>query len=425
VAAILSSLMQEPAMSEQFNVQQVAVIGAGTMGRGIVISLAGKGIPVLWLDNNPRSVEAGLKMAEETWAQQVFKGRISQAEAESFRAQITAVDDYPALAEVDLVIEAVYENLELKQDIFRTLDKTLKPQAILASNTSALDIDAIAAVTQRPAQVLGLHFFSPAHIMKLLEVVRGRLTAAAVLETVLALGRRIGKVTVVAGNCQGFIGNRMLATYVAEARKMLLEGALPKQVDDALQQYGFAMGPFRMYDVVGIDLEWRARHLASAGMDDPLVQVDNALCELGRYGQKSQKGYYRYAEGSRQAEPDAEVDALVLEVSLGLGFRRREIGSEEILERCLLALVNEGAKILEEQIADSSHDIDLVYLNGYGFPEAVGGPMQWADSQGLAQIGERLDSLHTLFGEHWRPAALIRRLARDGLGFADFKEARN
>jgi 3-hydroxyacyl-CoA dehydrogenase len=425
VAAILSSLTQEPAMSEQFNVQQVAVIGAGTMGRGIVISLAGKGIPVLWLDNNPRSVEAGLKMAEETWAQQVFKGRISQAEAESFRAQITAVDDYPALAEVDLVIEAVYENLELKQDIFRTLDKTLKPQAILASNTSALDIDAIAAVTQRPEQVLGLHFFSPAHIMKLLEVVRGRLTAAAVLETVLALGRRIGKVTVVAGNCQGFIGNRMLATYVAEARKMLLEGALPKQVDDALQQYGFAMGPFRMYDVVGIDLEWRARHLAGAGMDDPLVQVDNALCELGRYGQKSQKGYYRYAEGSRQAEPDAEVDALVLEVSRGLGFRRREIDNGEILERCLLALVNEGAKILEEQIADSSHDIDLVYLNGYGFPEAVGGPMRWADSQGLAQIGERLDSLHTLFGEHWRPAALIRRLARDGLGFADFKEARN
>jgi 3-hydroxyacyl-CoA dehydrogenase len=364
-------------------------------------------------------------MAEETWAQQVFKGRISQAEAESFRAQITAVDDYPALAEVDLVIEAVYENLELKQDIFRTLDKTLKPQAILASNTSALDIDAIAAVTQRPEQVLGLHFFSPAHIMKLLEVVRGRLTAAAVLETVLALGRRIGKVTVVAGNCQGFIGNRMLATYVAEARKMLLEGALPKQVDDALQQYGFAMGPFRMYDVVGIDLEWRARHLAGAGMDDPLVQVDNALCELGRYGQKSQKGYYRYAEGSRQAEPDAEVDALVLEVSRGLGFRRREIDNGEILERCLLALVNEGAKILEEQIADSSHDIDLVYLNGYGFPEAVGGPMRWADSQGLAQIGERLDSLHTLFGEHWRPAALIRRLARDGLGFADFKEARN
>jgi len=405
-------------------VQQVAVIGAGTMGRGIVISLAGHGISVLWLDSDPRSVEAGLKMAEQTWAAQVVKERITHAEAEQNLRRIRAVDSYAALADVDLVIEAVYENLELKQDIFRVLDATLKPQAILASNTSALDIDAIAAVTQRPQQVLGLHFFSPAHIMKLLEIVRGKLTAVAVLDTVLALGQQIGKVTVVAGNCKGFIGNRMLASYAGEARKMVLEGAFPWQVDEALQQFGFAMGPFRMYDVVGIDLEWRARQLAGKGMDALTVQVDNALCEMGRLGQKAGKGYYRYAEGSRQAEHDVEVDALVLEISAKLGYQRREIGHEEILERCLLALVNEGAKILEENIAGSSHDIDCVYLNGYGFPKAEGGPMQWADAQGMSSIRDRLQRLQSQFGEQWQPAGLITRLAETGQHFADVKEGR-
>lgn len=409
-------------MSTPFNVQQAAVIGAGTMGRGIVISLASAGIPVLWLDSNPQMVEAGLKTAEETWAYQVTKDRISSAEASRNLARIRSVDSYAALAEADLVIEAVYENLELKQAIFEAVDKTLKPGAILASNTSALDIDAIAAVTSRPEQVLGLHFFSPAHVMKLLEIVRGEKTVAPVLEAALAFGRRIGKVAVVSGNCRGFIGNRMLATYVAEARKMLLEGAMPKQVDDALQGFGFAMGPFRMYDVVGIDLEWRARQLAGQGMNDPLVQVDNELCELGRFGQKSRMGYYRYAEGSRQAEHDPEVDALVLNMSRGLGFHRREISDEEIIERCLLALVNEGAKILEENIAGSSHDIDRVYLNGYGFPEVVGGPMRWADKQGMRQIRIRLERLQGIFGNHWRPAGLIQRLVNADKCFADVKE---
>lgn len=425
MAAIFSTRMLERLIvSTSFNVHQVAVIGAGTMGRGIVISLASHGIPVLWLDSDPRSVEAGLKMAEDTWANQVAKERITRVEAEQSLARIRAVDSYAALADVDLVIEAVYENLELKQEIFRVLDTTLNPQAILASNTSALDIDAIAAVTQRPQQVLGLHFFSPAHIMKLLEIVRGKHTAVAVLESVLALGQRIGKVTVVAGNCKGFIGNRMLASYAGEARKMVLEGAFPRQVDEALQQFGFAMGPFRMYDVVGIDLEWRARQLSGKGMDEPTVQIENALCELGRLGQKSHKGYYRYAEGSRQAEHDAEVDALVLDISGGLGFRRREIDDEEIVERCLLALVNEGAKILEENIAANSHDIDCVYLNGYGFPKAEGGPMHWADAQGMSSIQERLERLQGLFGDQWRPAGLITRLGEAGQRIADVKEGR-
>lgn len=404
------------------DIRQAAVIGAGTMGRGIVMSLANAGVQVLWLDNNPQMLVQALGVVADTYAHNVRQGRIDEAQAAARRACITQVADYDALADVDLVIEAVYENLELKQQIFRELDARLKPSAILASNTSALDIDAIAAVTARPEQVLGLHFFSPAHIMKLLEIVRGAKTAKPVLDAALVLGKRMGKVSVIAGNCDGFIGNRMLSTYVREVRMMLLEGAYPHQVDAALQGFGFAMGPFRMYDVVGIDLEWRARELSGQGQDDPAVQVDNRLCALGRFGQKSRMGYYRYAEGSRQAEHDPEVDALVLQVAEQLGFERRSIGQEEILERCLLALVNEGAKILEEGIAASSADIDTVYLNGYGFPADKGGPMSWADGQGLEAIRERLEYLAGRFGLHWQPAALIQRLAAEGRRFADCQE---
>lgn len=404
-----------------YDIQHAAVIGAGTMGRGIVMSLASAGIPVRWLDSNPQMLEQGLGVVADTYAHNVRQGRIDEAEAAARRARIQPVQGYADLAEVDLVIEAVYENLDLKQQIFRELDARLKPSAILASNTSALDLDAIAAVTARPEQVLGLHFFSPAHIMKLLEIVRGARTAQPVLDAALDLGKRMGKFSVVAGNCDGFIGNRMLHTYVREARMMLLEGAYPHQVDAALQAFGFAMGPFRMYDVVGIDLEWRARELSGKGQDDPAVQVDNRLCALGRFGQKSRMGYYRYAEGSRQAEHDPEVDALVLAVSEQLGFQRRAIGQEEILERCLLALVNEGAKILEEGIAASSADIDTVYLNGYGFPADKGGPMSWADGQGLEALRERLEYLAGRHGLHWQPAALIQRLAAEGRGFADYR----
>ncbi|PXX76571.1 3-hydroxyacyl-CoA dehydrogenase [Pseudomonas sp. LAMO17WK12:I10] len=405
----------------QIDIQRAAVIGAGTMGRGIVMCLANAGVAVQWVDNNPQMLEQALTAVTETYAHNVRQGRIDQAEADARRARISAAADYPAIRDVDLVIEAIYENLELKQQIFRELDGLLQPRAILASNTSALDIDAIAAVTRRSRQVLGLHFFSPAHIMKLLEIVRGAATAPQVLEAALALGERMGKVSVVSGNCPGFIGNRMLRTYVLEARKMLLEGAFPYQVDAALQGFGFAMGPFRMYDVVGIDLEWRARQLAGKGQEAHEVQVDNRLCEAGRFGQKSGKGYYHYEPGSRQAEHDVQVDALVQEVSEGLGYRRRDIGPEEILERCLLALVNEGAKILEEGIAGSAHDIDLVYLNGYGFPADKGGPMSWADRQGLVSIQQGLLRLQAESGAHWKPARLIDELAQAGKGFADHR----
>ncbi|UCR87260.1 3-hydroxyacyl-CoA dehydrogenase NAD-binding domain-containing protein [Pseudomonas chlororaphis subsp. aurantiaca] len=405
----------------QIEIQRAAVIGAGTMGRGIVMCLANAGVAVQWVDNNPQMLEQALTAVSETYAHNVRQGRIDQAEADARRARVSAAADYLAIRDVDLVIEAVYENLELKQKIFRELDGLIQPRAILASNTSALDIDAIAAVTRRPRQVLGLHFFSPAHIMKLLEIVRGAATAPQVLEAALALGERMGKVSVVSGNCPGFIGNRMLRTYVLEARKMLLEGAFPYQVDAALQGFGFAMGPFRMYDVVGIDLEWRARQLAGKGQEAHEVQVDNRLCEAGRFGQKSGKGYYHYEPGSRQAEHDVQVDALVQQVSEGLGYRRRDIGPEEILERCLLALVNEGAKILEEGIAGSAQDIDLVYLNGYGFPADKGGPMSWADRQGLVSIQQGLLRLQAELGAHWKPARLIDELVQAGKGFADHR----
>lgn len=409
-------------MSQNIRIASAAVIGAGTMGRGIAMCLANAGVQVLWLDNNPQMLTQALGAVADTYAHNVRQGRIDEAEAARRRARISQVANYAAIREVDLVIEAVYENLELKQAIFRELDAALKPSAILASNTSYLDVDAIAAVTARPSQVLGLHFFSPAHIMKLLEIVRGAKTASAVLDAALELGERMGKVSVVAGNCHGFIGNRMLEKYVQESRRLILEGSLPHQVDAAIQGFGFAMGPFRMFDVVGIDLEWRARELAGKGQDAPTVQVDNRLCEMGRFGQKTGNGFYHYEPGSRQAEHDPEVDALVVRESERLGYRRRDIGAEEILERCLLALVNEGAKILDEGIASTSADIDTVYLNGYGFPKDKSGPMAWADAQGLQSVLARLRDLAGEHGAHWQPAALIERLAAAGGRFADVKQ---
>ncbi|WP_425327727.1 3-hydroxyacyl-CoA dehydrogenase NAD-binding domain-containing protein [Pseudomonas nitroreducens] len=409
-------------MSQNIRIASAAVIGAGTMGRGIAMCLANAGVQVLWLDNNPQMLTQALGAVTDTYAHNVHQGRIDEAEAARRLARISQVSNYAAIREVDLVIEAVYENLELKQSIFRELDAALKPSAILASNTSYLDVDAIAAVTSRPSQVLGLHFFSPAHIMKLLEIVRGAKTAPAVLEAALELGERMGKVSVVAGNCHGFIGNRMLEKYVQESRRLILEGSLPHQVDAAIQGFGFAMGPFRMFDVVGIDLEWRARELAGKGQDAPTVQVDNRLCEMGRFGQKSGNGFYHYEPGSRQAEHDPEVDALVLRESERLGYARRDIGAEEILERCLLALVNEGARILDEGIASTPFDIDTVYLNGYGFPKDKSGPMAWADAQGLQSVLARLRDLVGEHGAHWQPAALIERLAAANNRFADVKQ---
>jgi len=405
------------------DIQKVAVIGAGTMGRGIAISFANAGIEVTLVDLNEDVRQQALTYIEGVYAGMVKRERITQADADACLSRFALSGDYEDITDVQLAIEAVYENIDLKKKIFAQLDSTLNDEAILATNTSYLDVDAIAASTSRPQQVLGLHFFSPAHIMKLLEIVRGADTAPAVIAMAEALGERLKKVAVVAGNCHGFIGNRMLEPYVFQARRLLLEGALPAQVDNALQNWGMAMGPFRMYDVVGIDLEWRARQLSGTvleeGSDAELnVRVDNRLCEMERFGQKSGQGYYRYEAGSREALVDGSVETLVKDISAAAGFERRDISDDEIVDRCILALVNEGAKILSEGVARSSADIDKVYLNGYGFPKERGGPMAWADDTGLAEVLEKIEALQAAHGERWAPATLLKTLVAEGRTFA-------
>ncbi|ARU59331.1 3-hydroxyacyl-CoA dehydrogenase [Oleiphilus messinensis] len=406
-------------------IRSVGIIGAGTMGRGIAMSFLNAGFLVQLIDMSQETLAQAESDIRKTTERLVSKGKIATEEAEKRLNNLQIQTEYDSLSSADLVIEAVYENLELKQQIFRTLDEVTHDTALLASNTSYLDIDAIAAVTRRPEQVLGLHFFSPAHIMRLLEIVRGTQTAPEVIETARQLALQLKKVGVVAGNCHGFIGNRMLEPYVFEARRLLLEGALPQQVDHALEDFGMAMGPFRMYDVVGIDLEWRARQMASqqpdAGSDEALnVRLDDRLCELGRFGQKSGQGYYHYEAGDRTAIHDPAVDALVLEISRDAGFERHPIPDQTIVERCILALINEGAKILQEGIAQSSADIDTVYLNGYGFAQELGGPMQYADRQGLEWVLDRLQQFQEMHGPRWKPADLIKTLLASGHAFADY-----
>ncbi len=407
-----------PSASHGFN--QVAVIGAGTMGRGIAMSFLNAGISVTLVDVGQEALDQGVAAIHQTYEQMMAKERIDQAGMEQRLAQLRTATDYSEIREVDLAIEAVYENLALKQKIFSQLDTSLKADAVLATNTSYLDVDAIANATQRPQQVLGLHFFSPAHIMKLLEIVRGAKTAPEVLARAQTLAKQIKKVAVVAGNCHGFIGNRMLAPYVHQARMLLLEGALPQQVDRALESFGMAMGPFRMYDVVGVDLEWRARQMAGTPSDIS-VWLDDRLCEMGRFGQKSGQGYYRYETGSRTAIPDPQVEALVAKASEAAGIERRDISDDTIVTRCILALINEGAKILDEGIAGSSADIDTVYLNGYGFPAERGGPMAYADSLGLQQVLAEIQALQRQHGDVWQPAALLQRLAEQNGRFADYR----
>lgn len=399
------------------DIKKVAVIGAGTMGRGIVMNFANAGYPVVWLDVNAEMLDKGLVEIDGVYKRSVAQQRFDEAEAQARLGRISTTQNYADLREVDLVVEAVYENMDLKKTIFVELDKATKPSAILATNTSYLDIDEIASATRRPAQVLGLHFFSPAHIMKLLEVVRGKATAQDVLDACLAVGRKIGKEAVLAGNCHGFIGNRMLSMYSRQSREVVLEGATPWQVDQALQGFGMAMGPYRMYDVVGVDLGWRSRQLAGVGRGEPIVWLDNRLCEMGRFGQKSGHGFYRYEAGSRQAIHDPETDMMAREVAEEAGYTQRDLSSEEIVQRCILALVNEGARILDEGFAESAEDIDRVYRFGYGFPAERGGPMAYADSLGLDVVLQQLRELEAAQGEFWKPAAGLVRRAEAGEQF--------
>jgi 3-hydroxyacyl-CoA dehydrogenase len=399
------------------SIRKVGVIGAGTMGRGIVMNFVNAGYPVTWLDVNAEMLEKGLEDIRGVYKRSVAQERFDDAEAQARVGRITTTQDYAQLHDMDLVVEAVYENMDLKKKIFAELDKAVKGSAVLATNTSYLNIDEIASATGRPAQVLGLHFFSPAHIMKLLEVVRGKATSQDVMQACLAVGTRIGKEAVLAGNCHGFIGNRMLEKYSRQSREVVLEGATPWQVDQALQGFGMAMGPYRMYDVVGVDLGWRSRQLAGIGRGEPIVWLDNKLCEMERFGQKSGHGFYKYEPGSRQAIHDPETDMLAREVAEEAGYTQREVGEDEIVRRCILALVNEGARILDEGFAESAEDIDRVYLYGYGFPKERGGPMSYADSLGLDVVLKQIRELEAEKGEFWKPAAGLVRRAEAGERF--------
>ena len=417
LAAKVADIPKDTALAD---IQSASVIGSGTMGGGIAMNFANAGIPVKVYDNNAENLAKGLKVIEGNYARTVKKGRLSQAKMDERMGFITGTEDFDALGNADIVIEAVYENLELKKEIFQKLDKVMKAGAILATNTSALDVDAIADATSRPESVVGMHFFSPANVMRLLEVVRGANSSPTTLATAMSLGKRLGKVAVMAGNCPGFIGNRMLYGYTRQAALMILEGALPAQIDKVMYDFGMPMGPFAMNDMVGLDLGWRARKMAG-GSNEVTARIPDALCELGRYGQKNGKGYYLYKEGDRTPWPDPEADEVIGGVCADLGMPQREFSDEEILKRCIYPLINIGANILDEGMSQRASDIDTVYLNGYGFPAYTGGPMWYADQVGLENILKDLETFYAELGEAWRPSELIRRLVKEGKNFASLE----
>jgi 3-hydroxyacyl-CoA dehydrogenase len=405
------------------NIQSAGVVGCGTMGGGITMSFANAGIPVRVLEMNQEALDKGLGVIRRNYDIQVQRGRMTAADVDKRMGLISGTTNYEDLGSADVVIEAVYENLDVKIEVFKTLDRVAKPGAIIASNTSGLDVDAMAAATSRPGDVIGLHFFSPANVMRLLEVVRGKNTDKTTIATAMQLGKTLGKVAVLSANAPGFIGNRMLAGYTRQAGEIILQGATPYQVDKVIQQFGMPMGPFQMNDLVGLDLGWRARKLSGMKPEDvPITaRVADKLCELGRFGQKSNRGFYIYPEGSRAGQPDPEVVQLVEQTSAELGITRREIADEEVLKRCLYPLVNEGARILEAGIAIRPCDIDIVYLNGYGFPEVTGGPMFWADKQGLDKILQDIRKFQQEYGDFWKPAPLLERLVEEGKTFASLQ----
>jgi 3-hydroxyacyl-CoA dehydrogenase len=402
------------------NIRSVGVIGAGTMGGGIAMNFLNVGLPVVLLETRQEALDRGLATIRRNYENSAKKGKLTEQQVEQRMALITPTLAYGSLADVDLVIEAVFEEMSVKEQVFRHLDEVCKEGAILASNTSYLNIDQIASFTRRPADVLGLHFFSPANVMRLLEVVRGAKTAPDVLATCLQLGRKIGKVAVVSGVCDGFIGNRMVARYGAAATGLVNAGALPQQVDAALQKFGFAMGPFRMGDLAGLDIGWatRKRRAAEAGVPMTPVIADK-LCEAGRFGQKTGAGWYRYEAGRRDPIPDPLTETLITEYRAANGIQPRKVSDEEVVERCVYALVNEGARILEEGIAARASDIDLVYLNGYAFPMHRGGPMLYADMVGLNQVVAALRRFASQPGAEswWQPAPLLVALAEEGKTF--------
>lgn len=418
-AAKIKGLPKDTALRD---IKKVAIIGGGTMGGGIAMCFANVGIPVVMLEINDEALARGMKIIRKNYGITVQKGKLSADKMEQLIRTISGSTAYTDLGDVDLVIEAVFENLELKKEIFAKLDGACKPGAILATNTSYQDVDAIAAATSRPQDVLGLHFFSPANVMRLLEVVRGEKTTNDVLATSMQIGKKIGKVCVLSRVCYGFIGNRMLGGYSREAQMLLLDGCTPTQVDSALEKFGMAMGPLAMGDLAGLDVGYKARQTRTDLPDDPkLYRVGTRLVEMGRYGQKTGSGFYKYGPQTRCRMADPEVEAMINEESAKLGIERRDISDEEILQRCIYPLINEGALILEEGIAQRPGDIDVVYVFGYAFPAAKGGPMHFADQVGLKNVYDKICEFRDRDGEqYWKPAPLLERLAKEGKTFAEW-----
>ena len=405
-----------PAGTPTRPIAKAAVIGAGTMGGGIAICFANAGIPVTIIETAQEALDKGLARIAGTFDSSVQRGKMSQGERDKRVGLIKGAVGLEAVADADIIIEAVFEEMGLKKDIFGKLDKLAKPGAILATNTSYLDVNEIAAMTSRPQDVLGLHFFSPANIMRLLEIVRAEKTAADVLQTSVSLAPKLGKVPVVVGVCHGFVGNRMLAKRVAQSEKILIEGAMPHEVDAAITAFGFRMGPFAMGDMAGLDIGWRMRK--AAGRRSPVL---DALCEQGRFGQKTGRGFYLYPDGARTGQRDPDVEQLIANVSAELGIKRRPFTMEEIAQRLNYPMINEGARILSEGIAARPGDIDVIWLNGYGWPAWRGGPMHYADSVGLKRIADRLAAFAEATGDaDMAPSPLLRKLADEGRTFGDY-----
>ncbi len=411
-----------PADAPTRDITSIAVVGAGTMGGGITMSFLSAGVPVTLLEVDQAALDKGVATIRRNFESSLRKGKLSPEELEKRMALLRPTVSYSALGEADLIVEAVFEDMSVKEKVFRELDNVAKQGAILATNTSTLDVNRIARFTRRPADVLGMHFFSPANVMRLLEVVRGQATGKDVLATVMQLSRRIRKLAVVSGVCDGFIGNRMILKYSTQAFGLLEEGCLPAQVDRAIEQFGFAMGPFRMSDLAGNDIGWAIRKRQYAEHGKPArAHIADRLCELGRFGQKTGAGWYDYRPGDRTPQPNAEVDALIARHSAELGIPRRKIEQTEIVERLVYALVDEGARILEEKIAQRASDIDLVYLNGYGFPPWRGGPMFYAETVGLSSVVNAIRRYSRLPGAlPWTPAPLLTRLADASQSFSSF-----
>ena len=416
-----SKIADVPLDTPQRAVKSVAVIGAGTMGGGIAMNFLNAGIPVKILEMKADALERGVATLRRNYESQLKKGKLKQDKLDGRMALLTTTLAYDDIRDADLVIEAVFEEMGVKEKVFRTLDEVMKPGAILATNTSTLNVDQIAAFTKRPQDVVGMHFFSPANVMKLLEVVRGAETGKDVMATVMGIAKKIKKTAVVSGVCDGFIGNRMIEQYSRQAGFLIEEGCTPAQVDRAVEKFGFAMGPFRMGDLAGNDIGWairKRRYVEKPGMR--YSKTADLLCELGRYGQKTGAGWYDYAAGKRDAMPSKLVEDMVAKHRTGLGITPRKIGDDEIVHRLVYSLVNEGAKILAEGIASKASDIDMVYLTGYGFPLHRGGPMCYADQQGLYNVVQAMKKFASNpldDASFWQPAPLLAKLAGEGKSF--------